>query len=76
MTGVDLEPSYRFDVGGGKLALRAELQPAARSSSAWSSDPIGDFVTRDLTGEYEYPEDRATLSADWDTEKFGRVRGA
>jgi outer membrane receptor protein involved in Fe transport len=33
--------------------------------------PVGDFVTRDLTGEYEYPEDRATLSADWDHDKWG-----
>ena len=33
--------------------------------------PVGDTVTRDLTGEYEYPEDRATLSADWGTDKFG-----
>ncbi|HEV7716972.1 MAG TPA: TonB-dependent receptor, partial [Steroidobacteraceae bacterium] len=29
------------------------------------------FVTRKLTGEYEYPEDRATLSADWGNEAWG-----
>jgi outer membrane receptor protein involved in Fe transport len=33
--------------------------------------PDGSFVTRDLTGEYEYPEDRAGLTADWDHEKWG-----
>ena len=33
--------------------------------------PNGAFVTRKVNGEYEYPEDRATLTADWDHDKWG-----
>jgi outer membrane receptor protein involved in Fe transport len=33
--------------------------------------PDGEYVTRKLAGEYEYPEDRATLSADWSHAKVG-----
>jgi outer membrane receptor protein involved in Fe transport len=29
------------------------------------------FVTRPLEGEYEYPEDRAQLTADWGTDAWG-----
>jgi outer membrane receptor protein involved in Fe transport len=28
-------------------------------------------VTREVTGEYEYPEDRAILTASWDQSKWG-----
>ncbi|MET0497698.1 MAG: TonB-dependent receptor, partial [Steroidobacteraceae bacterium] len=68
--GIDLGAYYGFDVGPGKLALglsysylldfdRVELNGA------------GTFVTRALAGEYEYPEDRAALTADWSTDIWG-----
>jgi outer membrane receptor protein involved in Fe transport len=72
--GIDLEFGYRFDVGGGALAFGLNYSHLLDFERI-EIGPVGDTVTRDLTGEYEYPEDRATLSADWDLEKFG-VRAA
>jgi outer membrane receptor protein involved in Fe transport len=68
--GIDLEFGYRFDVGGGALALGLNYSHLLDFERV-EIGPVGDTVTRDLTGEYEYPEDRATLSADWGTDKFG-----
>ncbi|HUQ08734.1 MAG TPA: TonB-dependent receptor [Steroidobacteraceae bacterium] len=72
--GIDFEFGYRFDLGGGALALNLNYSKLLDFERI-ELGPVGDTVTRDLTGEYEYPEDRATLSADWDLEKFG-VRAA
>ena len=71
--GIDLEASYRFDVGGGTLAFGL-IYSRLLDFERVELGPDGDFVTRVLTGEYEYPEDRATLTADWDSDKWGRVR--
>jgi outer membrane receptor for ferrienterochelin and colicin len=68
--GLDLEANYRFDAGGGHLAFGL-VYSRLLSFERVELGPLGDYVTRDLTGEYEYPEDRATLSADWDTDKWG-----
>jgi outer membrane receptor protein involved in Fe transport len=69
--GLDLGGYYAFDTTGGTLTLglswsrllefeRVELNPEGTAS-----------VARELTGEYEYPEDRATLTADWGNERWG-----
>jgi iron complex outermembrane receptor protein len=70
VNGIDVEANYRFEAGGGKLAfglVYSKLLDFERVEIG----PSGGSVTRDLTGEYEYPEDRATLSADWDSDKWG-----
>jgi len=70
-TGLDLEANYRASLGGGTLSLgitythlldyeRIELNSAGTA-----------FVTREVTGEYEYPEDRAQLTGDWDGGGWG-----
>lgn len=69
-TGLDLETSYRFNVGAGSLTLGLGYSKLLDFERV-EVGPLGDAVTRELTGEYEYPEDRATLSADWDHEKWG-----
>jgi outer membrane receptor for ferrienterochelin and colicin len=69
-TGIDLETSYRLNLGGGSLAFGLTYTKLLEFERI-ELGPVGDFVTYDLTGEYEYPEDRATLSADWDHEKWG-----
>jgi outer membrane receptor protein involved in Fe transport len=74
VNGIDIEASYHFDVGGGRLGFGL-IYSHMLDFERVELGPNGDFVTRDLTGEYEYPEDRATLSADWDNEKWG-VRAA
>jgi outer membrane receptor for ferrienterochelin and colicin len=70
VTGLDLETSYRFDVGAGNLTLGLSYSKLLEFERV-ELGPLGDFVTRDLTGEYEYPEDRATLTADWGQDKWG-----
>jgi iron complex outermembrane receptor protein len=72
--GLDLEASYRFELGGGSLTLGLVYSKLLDFERV-ELGPDGNYVTREVTGEYEYPEDRATLSADWDTPKFG-VRAA
>jgi iron complex outermembrane recepter protein len=68
--GVDLETSYRMSAGGGTLAFTLGYSRLLDFERV-ELGPLGEFVTREVTGEYEYPEDRATLSADWDSEKWG-----
>jgi outer membrane receptor for ferrienterochelin and colicin len=68
--GVDLEVNYRFDVGGGRLGFGV-IYTRLLDFERVELGPLGDFITREVTGEYEYPEDRATLTADWDHEKWG-----
>ncbi len=68
--GIDLETSYRFDVGGGTLAFGLNYSRLLDFERV-EIGPLGDSVVRDATGEYKYPEDRATLSADFGLDKFG-----
>jgi outer membrane receptor protein involved in Fe transport len=70
VTGLDLETSYRFEAGGGTLALSLAYTRLLDFERV-ELGPLGDFVTRQLAGEYEYPEDRAMLSADWSHDKWG-----
>jgi iron complex outermembrane receptor protein len=69
-TGIDLETSYRFGVGSGTLAFGLGYSKLLDFERV-ELGPLGDFITRQVAGEYEYPEDRATLTADWDQEKWG-----
>jgi len=68
--GIDLELGYRFDAGGGRLGFGL-VYTRLLDFERVELGPLGDFITREVTGEYEYPEDRATLTADWDHEKWG-----
>jgi iron complex outermembrane receptor protein len=70
VNGIDLETQYRFEAGGGSLAFGLNYTRLLKFERV-EQGPLGNFITRELTGEYEYPEDRATLTADWDNEKFG-----
>jgi len=70
VNGVDLELNYRFGAGGGSLAFGLNYSKLLDFERV-ELGPNGDFVTREVTGEYEYPEDRAVLTADWDHEKWG-----
>ncbi|HEY5559706.1 MAG TPA: TonB-dependent receptor [Steroidobacteraceae bacterium] len=70
-SGVDLELNYAREVGSATVALglnyshlldfeRIELNSAATA-----------LVSRDLTGEYEYPEDRAVFTSSWTIGDWG-----
>jgi iron complex outermembrane receptor protein len=72
--GLDLETSYRFGMGSGSLTVGlaySKLLDFERVELGAS----GTYVNREVTGEYEYPEDRASLTADWNLDKWG-VYGA
>jgi iron complex outermembrane recepter protein len=73
-TGLDLEANYRFSLGDGSMTLGLVYSKLLDFERV-ELGPNGDFVKREVTGEYEYPEDRATLSADWDLTRFG-IRAA
>lgn len=71
VTGIDLDLRYSFPIGSGSMALglnyshlldfeRVELNAAGTA-----------LVSRDLTGEYEYPEDRAVLTGSWVSGDWG-----
>jgi outer membrane receptor for ferrienterochelin and colicin len=70
VTGIDLGLGYRFDVGTGKLGFGLDYSRLLKFERV-EQGPDGAFRTLDQTGEYEYPEDRATLRADFTSEKWG-----
>jgi len=70
VNGVDLELHYQLSAGGGTLNFGLNYSKLLDFERV-ELGPDGNFVTREVTGEYEYPEDRAVLTADWDHEKWG-----
>jgi outer membrane receptor for ferrienterochelin and colicin len=69
-SGVDLEAQYRFGAGEGSLTFGLSYTRLLDFERI-ELGPSGEFVTREVTGEYEYPEDRAILTASWDQSKWG-----
>jgi iron complex outermembrane recepter protein len=69
--GVDLGGYYGFDVGPGRLTLGLTYTRLLNFERVELNSAGTGFVTRSLEGEYEYPEDRAQLTADWGTDTWG-----
>jgi iron complex outermembrane recepter protein len=70
-SGVDLGGYYRFDLGAGRLTLGLSYQHLLEYERVELNSTGDAFVTRALEGEYEFPEDRAQLSADFSGETWG-----
>lgn len=70
-SGIDLSGYYGFDVGPGRITLGLSYSRLLKFERVELNSDGSAFVTRKLTGEYEYPEDRAILSADWGTDTWG-----
>jgi iron complex outermembrane recepter protein len=70
-SGVDLSGYYRFDLGAGRLTLGLSYQHLLEYERVELNSTGDAFVTRALEGEYEFPEDRAQLSADFGGETWG-----
>lgn len=71
VSGIDLAGYFNIGVAGGQLVLGltySHLLDFERVELSPSGDTL---LSRELTGEYEYPEDRAMLTADWGTDKWG-----
>ena len=63
--GIDLGGSFASSLGAGVLTLGLEYSHLLEFEKVELNSAGTAFVTRDLTGEYEYPEDRFVLSGDW-----------
>ena len=70
-SGVDLSGYWRFDVGPGRMTLGLAYQRLLNYERVELNDTGTAFVTRSLEGEYEFPEDRAQLSADFGGDTWG-----
>jgi outer membrane receptor protein involved in Fe transport len=70
-SGIDLGGYLGFDVGPGTMTLGLNYTHLLNFEKVELTQDGSAFVTRSLEGEYEYPEDRASLTADWGTEAFG-----
>jgi outer membrane receptor protein involved in Fe transport len=69
--GVDLSAYFRSDIAGGELVLGLDYSRMLEFQKVELNSAGTGFVTRDLTGEYEYPEDRFVATADWGNETWG-----
>jgi iron complex outermembrane receptor protein len=69
--GVDLGGYYGFDAGLGRVTLGLTYSRLLTFERVELNSAGTGFVTRALEGEYEYPEDRAQLTADLGTDAWG-----
>jgi outer membrane receptor protein involved in Fe transport len=70
-SGIDLGGYYGMELPGGKLSLNLSWSHLLKFEKVELNQAGTAFVTRALEGEYEYPEDRATLSADFGNDNWG-----
>jgi outer membrane receptor protein involved in Fe transport len=70
-SGVDLGGYYRMDLGAGQLTLGLSYSYLLEFERIELNSAGSAFVSRALEGEYEYPQHRALLSADWGTDLWG-----
>jgi len=68
--GIDLGAFYGFGAGPGRLTLGLNYSYLLDFDRVEASD-TGGFVTRELAGEYQYPENRAVFTADWGNDTWG-----
>ena len=73
--GVDFGGYYSMSLGAGKLTTGLNYSRLIDFDRVERNADGTGFVTRSLAGEYEYPKDRATLTADWGTDQWGVFAG-
>jgi outer membrane receptor for ferrienterochelin and colicin len=69
--GVDVSVYFRNELMGGELFLGLDYSRMLEFKKRELNADGSGFVTRDLTGEYEYPEDRFVLTGDWGMGDWG-----
>jgi outer membrane receptor protein involved in Fe transport len=69
--GIDLAAYYSMTLGGGDLNLAFDYSHLLEYDRVELNSAGTGFVTRELAGEYEYPEDRFVLSGDWSMGDWG-----
>jgi outer membrane receptor protein involved in Fe transport len=70
-SGVDLGGYYRMDAGAGRLTFGLSYSYMLEFERIELNSAGTAFVSRALEGEYEYPQHRALLTADWGTDVWG-----
>lgn len=76
VSGVDLSLVYSgLPLAGGDLGLRLDYSHLAEFERVELDSSGENFLTRDLAGEYEYPQHRWAASADWARENFAFTLG-
>ncbi|WP_445360778.1 TonB-dependent receptor [Microbulbifer sp. EKSA005] len=76
VSGVDLSIVYSgFELVGGELGLRLDYSYLAEFERVELNSSGDAFITRDLAGEYEYPQHRWNATADWTFDTFGFSAG-
>jgi iron complex outermembrane receptor protein len=69
--GVDVSVYFRSELIGGDLVLGLDYSHMLEFQKVELNQDGTALIERDLTGEYEYPEDRAVLTGDWGTADWG-----
>jgi len=69
--GIDFGAYYAFELAGGELNLSLDYSRLLQFDRVELNSAGTGFVTRELAGEYEYPEDRFVLSGDWAFSNWG-----
>ena len=69
--GVDLELNYTLEVGSATVALGLNYSHLLDFERIELNSSATALVSRDLTGEYEYPEDRAVFTSSWTIGDWG-----
>jgi iron complex outermembrane recepter protein len=72
VTGVDFSAQYSgFEIAQGKLDLRVDYSYLAEFERVELNAAGNGFLSRDLAGEYEYPQHRWIMSGDWHRSDVG-----
>ena len=69
--GVDVSVYFRNELMGGEFFVGLDYSRMLEFQKRELNADGSGFVTRDLTGEYEYPEDRFVITGDWGTGDWG-----
>lgn len=69
--GLDLATYYNMDLSAGSLTLGLDYSRLLKFESVVLNATGLAFETQDFTGEYEYPEDRASLTGDYQIGDWG-----
>lgn len=76
VSGVDLSLVYSgLQLAGGDLGLRLDYSYLVEFERVELDSSGENFLTRDLAGEYEYPQHRWAASADWAWDTFAFTAG-
>ena len=71
VNGIDFNANGSWDVGGGTLSANFDYTRLLKFERAFPTADGTSFRPIDITGKYEYPEDRFVLSGDWALQNWG-----